>query len=131
VKNHLTPEDAERLLRLLATDIGVRVETAARPRSKLTLKLADFAERHLTDGEAAKFATARSNDDLPLENHWFRSERSQRERREVGGVRCGECGRCHVRDDEAWQLCFPEIAEVAVYCPGCSDREFGCPHSYP
>lgn len=28
-------------------------------------------------------------------------------------------------DPEGWQLRFADLAEVAAYCPGCAEREFG------
>ena len=39
-------------------------------------------------------------------------------------VRCVECGE-EEAVPEGWQLRFADVAEVAVYCPECAQREFG------
>jgi hypothetical protein len=28
---------------------------------------------------------------------------------------------------EVWRVVFADIGEVAIYCPGCAEREFGAP----
>jgi hypothetical protein len=35
-----------------------------------------------------------------------------------------ECGRLPL-PGERWSLRFADLGEVAVYCPGCDEREFG------
>jgi hypothetical protein len=42
----------------------------------------------------------------------------------VAAVRCVECGR-EAEPGELWRLFFADLGEVAVYCPGCAEREFG------
>jgi hypothetical protein len=42
----------------------------------------------------------------------------------LAGVRCVECGRLQ-EQHERWHLYLADIGEVAIYCPGCAEREFG------
>jgi hypothetical protein len=42
----------------------------------------------------------------------------------VAAVRCVECGR-QAEPGELWRLFFADLGEVAVYCAGCAEREFG------
>jgi ribosomal protein L44E len=37
---------------------------------------------------------------------------------------CAECGRSP-RRGEVWRILFADIGEVAIYCPECTEREFG------
>jgi hypothetical protein len=37
---------------------------------------------------------------------------------------CVECGRSP-RALEMWRVLFVDLAEVAIYCPECAEREFG------
>ena len=39
---------------------------------------------------------------------------------------CTECGR-KPHAGETWQVYFVDLGEVALYCPDCSERDFGEP----
>jgi hypothetical protein len=41
----------------------------------------------------------------------------------LAAVRCVECGR-EAEPGELYRLFFADLAEVAVYCPACAEREF-------
>jgi hypothetical protein len=46
----------------------------------------------------------------------------------LADVTCVECRR-RPQLGEVWRLYFADIGELAIYCPECSEREFGAASS--
>jgi hypothetical protein len=44
------------------------------------------------------------------------------------GIQCVECCRLSREDEPGWTARLTVDDEVAVYCPGCDEREFGGRH---